>query len=366
MIALRRLRPKLPAGVGEPRGSGRAGRETGLPVPTGRALARDCPERACAAAGSGGKLDSGMAGPLCHFAADLHGSLARYDKLFAAATRERPAALLLARRPAAGLRRRGRTGRPPPAVSCATPWRPALARLRVATAPEPTRVFAVLGNDDPRSEEPTMRELERAACWSTLHGALPSLPRSPALRLRLRPSDAVPAQGLGALRRVPPPRSRRRLARGGRGGPCPVGAGTRSAAGRSPATSPRSRATRPRAGDLPLPRAAVRHAPRPRRARRQDGRPRAARPARRLDRHPALPRDPATARRAARARPRVGAPDRASGSTRLRRTVCLSAAHDGPELALVRFPLDAPAAARASCSDQAVAARPAAAGGRRR
>jgi hypothetical protein len=31
---------------------------------------------------------------------------------------------------------------------------------------------------------------------------------------------------------------------------------------------------------------------------------------------------------------------------RIGRTVCLSAAHDGPELALVRFDLDAPSQAR--------------------
>ena len=93
-----------------------------------------------------------MGGPLCHFAADLHGSLERYDKLFAAGARERPAAILLGGDLLPGF---AGGGGPPLGDGgfLLEALAPRLARLREATAPEPPEDFAVLGNDDPRVEE---------------------------------------------------------------------------------------------------------------------------------------------------------------------------------------------------------------------
>ena len=283
-----------------------------------------------------------MAGPLCHFAADLHGSLARYDKLFAAATRERPAALFLA-----GDLLPGFGGAAEPASAAGflrEALAPRLARLRVATAPEPTAVFAVLGNDDPRCEEPTMRELERDGLLVYAHGACHPfrghpiygygcVPPTPFLlkdwerydvSRHLDPADVSPEEG---WRTVPM-------------SPGEIRWGTIA------------RDLADLAGDADLARAIfLFHAP-------PYDTPldRAALDGKMVDHAPLdLHVGSIAIRRFLEARQPLAALSghvhesaRLTGewSVRLQRTVCLSAAHDGPELCLVRFPLDAPAAAR--------------------
>ncbi|HYU32942.1 MAG TPA: metallophosphoesterase [Thermoanaerobaculia bacterium] len=85
------------------------------------------------------------------FASDLHGAVGRYDKLFAAAARERPTAVFLGGDllPGGALLGAG--------DFFAAVLAPRLERLRQASPA--TRVLAILGNDDPRSEEASLLAL---------------------------------------------------------------------------------------------------------------------------------------------------------------------------------------------------------------
>jgi Icc-related predicted phosphoesterase len=105
----------------------------------------------------------------CLFASDLHGSLERYRKLFDAAAAERPLALFLG-------------GDLLPAVDAAGFVRdvlaPGLARIASAKSPATgTRVFAIPGNDDPRSAEPAFLDLESRGLLTYLHGRRAELGR---------------------------------------------------------------------------------------------------------------------------------------------------------------------------------------------
>jgi Icc-related predicted phosphoesterase len=98
------------------------------------------------------------------FASDLHGRSERYAKLFAAAAAERPTALflggdLLPHGLAAGA-----------AAFLEDVLKPGLRALRGADATRPARVFVVLGNDDPRSEEADFRDLEGHGLLEYVHG----------------------------------------------------------------------------------------------------------------------------------------------------------------------------------------------------
>jgi Icc-related predicted phosphoesterase len=284
-----------------------------------------------------------MADLLCHFAADLHGALERYDRLFAAAAAERPVALLLGGDRLPGLRGGGDAA-PADGGFLHAALAPRLARLRAATAPEPTAVLAILGNDDPRSEEEAMRDLERRGLLTYLHGTRRRIrehdffgygcvPPTPFLlkdwerydvSRHLDPADVSPEEGWRTVE-VPPGETR---------------------------WGTIARDLDELAGDADLGRAIfLFHAP-----------PygtaldRAALDGRMVDHAPLDPHVGSIAiRRFLESRQPLAALSghihesaRLTGawSARLGRTVCLSAAHDGPELALVRFPLDAPGEAR--------------------
>jgi len=100
----------------------------------------------------------------CLFAADLHGHTDRYEKLFTAVKRECPSALLL-----------GGDLLPHPFANGA----PAdffehflgsgLAELRRALGDGYPRVLAVLGNDDPRAEAGALEELARDGLLEHVH-----------------------------------------------------------------------------------------------------------------------------------------------------------------------------------------------------
>lgn len=95
------------------------------------------------------------------FASDLHGVVDRYEKLFAAAERERPEAVLLGGDLLPGGALLGA------ADFFAEVLEPRLERLRRAS-PE-TRVLAIFGNDDPRSEEDSLLALERRGLLEYAH-----------------------------------------------------------------------------------------------------------------------------------------------------------------------------------------------------
>ncbi|MEZ5066830.1 MAG: metallophosphoesterase [bacterium] len=105
----------------------------------------------------------------CLFAADLHGRLSRYESLFSAVARDRPTGLFL-----------GGDLLPPAALgSLAGPdapddflrdyLGPRLHRLRTELGDAYPRVFAILGNDDPAAELPAVHEIEAESLWTYAH-----------------------------------------------------------------------------------------------------------------------------------------------------------------------------------------------------
>ncbi|HYN03122.1 MAG TPA: metallophosphoesterase [Vicinamibacteria bacterium] len=101
----------------------------------------------------------------CLFVSDLHGRPDRYEKLLAAAEAERPGAVFLGGDllPLGALSPSGGDFLPD--------WlAPRLEALRSRLGPEYPRVLAVLGNDDPRAEEESLAELERRSLLEHAHG----------------------------------------------------------------------------------------------------------------------------------------------------------------------------------------------------
>lgn len=108
--------------------------------------------------------------PVCLFASDLHGKADRYRKLWTAIERERPAAVFL------GGDLLPHLGRPSSPADhggigfLAGQILPDLRALRSGMGEEYPRIFAILGNDDARSEEEEMLGIEEEGLWSYAHG----------------------------------------------------------------------------------------------------------------------------------------------------------------------------------------------------
>jgi len=106
----------------------------------------------------------------CAFASDLHGSVERYDKLFRAMRDDPPAALFLGGDllPSALLPKEpvdlGRADFLNEVVA------DGLTRLRSELGSRYPRVFVILGNDDGRFEEPAVLEIATRGLWTYLHG----------------------------------------------------------------------------------------------------------------------------------------------------------------------------------------------------
>lgn len=103
----------------------------------------------------------------CFFVSDLHGHTDRYEKLFAVIGSEHPAAVfvggdLLPMPLAAGPESQGDFLRRVVAAG--------FNRLRDVLGVGYPRVFLILGNDDCRSEEPLVREGEAQGLWEYAHG----------------------------------------------------------------------------------------------------------------------------------------------------------------------------------------------------
>jgi Icc-related predicted phosphoesterase len=103
----------------------------------------------------------------CLFVSDLHGRVDRYDKLLRAVEVERPGAVFL-----------GGDLLPAAAVALLPDISdfflevlgPSLERLRAREPGAYPRIFAILGNDDPRAREPSLRELEGRGLLEYAHG----------------------------------------------------------------------------------------------------------------------------------------------------------------------------------------------------
>ena len=106
----------------------------------------------------------------CHLVSDLHGHHDCYEKLFAAIERERPAAVFLGGDllPSAFLHRPdvGRTG----SEFVSRYLLHALTALRERLGDAYPRLFVILGNDDPRVEEEAVLDLERRDLCTYAHG----------------------------------------------------------------------------------------------------------------------------------------------------------------------------------------------------
>jgi Icc-related predicted phosphoesterase len=274
------------------------------------------------------------------FVSDLHGRLDRYDKLLAAMGEERPGAVFLG----GDLLPFGAPLLPDGGDDFLIDWLgPRLEVLRARLGPAYPRVLAIFGNDDPRAEESSLGELERRGLVEHAHGrrlllgsqvvygyacvpptpfALKDWERYDVSRF-VDPGAVSPEEG---HRSTPVPDTETRWGTIASDLEALVGAEDVSRA-LFLFHAPPYRTALDRAA---LDGRAVDHAP--------------------LDVHVgsiAIRRFIETRQPLATLHGHVHESARLTGAwqERIGRTVCLSAAHDGPELALVRFDLEAPAAA---------------------
>jgi Icc-related predicted phosphoesterase len=274
------------------------------------------------------------------FVSDLHGRLDRYDKLLAAMGEERPGAVFLG----GDLLPFGAPLLPDGGDDFLIDWLgPRLEGLRARLGPAYPRVLAIFGNDDPRAEESSLGELERRGLVEHAHGrrlllgsqvvygyacvpptpfALKDWERYDVSRF-VDPGAVSPEEG---HRSTPVPDTETRWGTIASDLEALVGAEDVSRA-LFLFHAPPYRTALDRAA---LDGRAVDHAP--------------------LDVHVgsiAIRRFIETRQPLATLHGHVHESARLTGAwqERIGRTVCLSAAHDGPELALVRFDLEAPAAA---------------------
>jgi Icc-related predicted phosphoesterase len=112
----------------------------------------------------------GPQGAGCFFVSDLHGYRDRYEKLFGAIATERPQAVFLGGDlfPHFGLARA--TAEAHPAGFVEEFLAPGFESLRSALGAAFPRIFLILGNDDGRFEEDDVREAERQGLWVYAHG----------------------------------------------------------------------------------------------------------------------------------------------------------------------------------------------------
>jgi Icc-related predicted phosphoesterase len=106
----------------------------------------------------------------CLFCSDLHGQHDRYEKLFRAIESERPAGVFLGGDLLPGLSAvaSGRAG--PHGDFVQDVVADGFASLRRCLGAEYPRVFVILGNDDGRGVEPAFEEIEARGLWSYAHG----------------------------------------------------------------------------------------------------------------------------------------------------------------------------------------------------
>jgi Icc-related predicted phosphoesterase len=107
--------------------------------------------------------------PTCFFVSDLHGHRDRYDKLFDAIDRERPAAVFLGGDLLPHVMASLDSGAPLSHDFLDGYLVPGFTRLRQRLDLAYPRVFLILGNDDARVEEELVRELGAAGLWEYAH-----------------------------------------------------------------------------------------------------------------------------------------------------------------------------------------------------
>jgi Icc-related predicted phosphoesterase len=112
----------------------------------------------------------GLGLPLCFFVTDLHGHADRYAKLFASIVTERPDAVFLGGDLLPNGSSRLMGGGAEHADFVNDYLVPSFMKLRDALDTEYPSLFVILGNDDPRYEEPEILKAAKNGLWSYMHG----------------------------------------------------------------------------------------------------------------------------------------------------------------------------------------------------
>ena len=112
----------------------------------------------------------GLRLPLCFFVTDLHGHADRYEKLFTSILTERPDAVFLGGDllpKGSSLLMRADKAHVDFVIDYLVP---SFMKLRDALGREYPSLFVILGNDDPRYEEPEILNAAKSGLWSYIHG----------------------------------------------------------------------------------------------------------------------------------------------------------------------------------------------------
>jgi len=107
---------------------------------------------------------------LCFFVSDLHGRIERYAKLLAAVTAERPSAVFLGGDLLPSGFGLAASGEPDHQDFVNGYLAPAFEGVRTGLGRDYPAVFAILGNDDPRVEEAAMVDVGAGGLWRYVHG----------------------------------------------------------------------------------------------------------------------------------------------------------------------------------------------------
>ncbi len=112
---------------------------------------------------------------LCLFVSDLHGKVNRYEKLFDYIKQEKPGALFIGGDilPSSVLHSFRASENKPDFIT--DYLAPNFERLHQSLGDEYPRVFIIMGNDDPRIEEETLMAFEKEGLWEYVHGKVASL-----------------------------------------------------------------------------------------------------------------------------------------------------------------------------------------------
>lgn len=108
--------------------------------------------------------------PRCLFVSDLHGRVDRYEKLFAVVRARRPAAVFLGGDLLPSAMLAAASGSFSEGAFLATYLAEHLRRLRAALRDEYPALFVVLGNDDAGIEEASVLDIAAAGLWEYVHG----------------------------------------------------------------------------------------------------------------------------------------------------------------------------------------------------
>jgi len=105
----------------------------------------------------------------CFFVSDLHGIIQRWESLFKAVALERPRAVFLGGDLLPGPLKSLAAGGPPDDFIRSF-MAPGMDSLRSRLGSAYPDIFLILGNDDGRAEEPVIREYEAQGLWHYAHG----------------------------------------------------------------------------------------------------------------------------------------------------------------------------------------------------